>query len=57
MADECEPRTISEALKTPEADAWKDAAETELESLTVNDAWELVPLPPGKKTVDCRWVF
>ena len=48
---------MSEALKTPEGDAWKDAAEAELESLTVNDAWELVPLPPGKKTVGCRWVF
>ena len=57
MADECEPRTMSEALKTPEADAWKAAAEAELESLAVNNAWELVPLPPGKKTIGCRWVF
>jgi len=57
MADECEPQTMAEALKTPDADAWKAAAEAELESLAENHAWELVPLPPGKKTVGCRWVF
>ena len=56
-ADECEPQMMSEALKTPDADAWKAAAEAELESLTENHAWELMALPPGKKTVGCRWVF
>lgn len=57
MADECEPQTMSEALKTPDADEWKAAAEAELESLAENHAWELVPLPQGKKTVGSRWVF
>ena len=36
IADECEPQTMSEALKTPDADSWKAAAETELESLAEN---------------------
>ena len=57
MADECEPQMMSEALKTPDADAWKAAAKAELESLAENHAWKLVPLPPGKKTIGCRWVF
>ena len=29
MADECEPQAISEALKTPDTDACKAAAEAE----------------------------
>ena len=26
-------------------------------SLAQNDVWDLVPLPAGKKTVGCKWVF
>ena len=29
----------------------------ELNSLAQNDVWDLVPLPPGKKTVGSKWVF
>ncbi len=52
-----EPTTMSEALKTPEEESWKAAAEDELKSLKGNCAWELVPLPPDRKTVGSRWVF
>ena len=55
--DECEPQTMSKPQKTPDADAWKAAAEAEFESLAENQAWEVVPLPPGKETTGCRWVF
>ena len=41
----------------PDADAWKAAAEAELESLAENHAWQRVPLLPGKNTVGCCWVF
>nr|KYP74867.1 Retrovirus-related Pol polyprotein from transposon TNT 1-94 [Cajanus cajan] len=30
---------------------------TEMEALEKNFTWELVPLPIGKSTVGCRWVF
>jgi len=26
-------------------------------ALHSNDSWELVPLPPGKQIVGCRWVY
>ncbi|RZB60244.1 Retrovirus-related Pol polyprotein from transposon RE1 [Glycine soja] len=29
----------------------------EMQALENNGTWELVPLPPGKTTVGCRWVY
>jgi len=29
----------------------------ELAALEKNDTWELVPSPPGKKVIDCKWVY
>ena len=29
----------------------------EMQALEHNGTWELVPLPPGKKPADCRWVY
>ncbi|VVA27208.1 PREDICTED: Retrovirus-related Pol poly from transposon, partial [Prunus dulcis] len=36
---------------------WKEAMNEEMRALQKNVRWELVPLPHGKKTVGCRWVF
>ena len=52
-----EPATIAEALETPEANEWKRAADEEMKSLENMNTWKLVPLPEGRKTVNCRWVF
>ncbi|CAN1770862.1 Retrovirus-related Pol polyprotein from transposon TNT 1-94 [Linum perenne] len=48
------PRTIQEAMKSPE---WKKAVLEELRALETNDTWDVVPLPRGRKTVDCKWLF
>ena len=29
----------------------------EFSSLQKNNTWELVDLPPGRKLVQCKWVF
>ncbi|MCO5601941.1 hypothetical protein L7F22_056067 [Adiantum nelumboides] len=29
----------------------------EMASLDVNQTWELVPLPEGKKAIGCKWVY
>ena len=29
----------------------------EMEVLQRNNTWKIVPLPPGEKTVGCKWVF
>lgn len=31
--------------------------EEEMNALEKNETWEFVPLPPGKKTLGCRWIF
>ena len=48
------PRNVQEALTDPD---WKKAMNEEMEVLQRNTTWELVPLPEGKKTVGCRWIF
>jgi hypothetical protein len=48
------PTNIHEALTNPK---WTQAVKEEMEALQKNGTWTLVPLPKGKKTVGCRWVF
>ncbi|KAK3003759.1 hypothetical protein RJ639_018388 [Escallonia herrerae] len=54
---ENEPRTYSEAMSSPEAPHWKEAVNSEIESIMQNHTWELVDLPPGNKPLGCKWIF
>ena len=57
LMDIYEPTTLQEAMETSDSDHWWEAAQTEYNSLMENDTWELVPLPEGRKTISCKWVF
>ncbi|XP_073351920.1 uncharacterized mitochondrial protein AtMg00820-like [Aegilops tauschii subsp. strangulata] len=49
-----EPQSLSEAL----GDAnWRCAMDQEYMALQKNQTWHLVPPPPGKNIIDCKWVF
>ena len=48
------PRNVHEALSDP---GWKQAMMDEMAALHSSGTWDLVPLPPGKSTVGCRWVY
>lgn len=48
------PHTIQEALADSQ---WKEAVQNEINALVKNNTWTLTNLPPGKKTVGCKWVF
>jgi hypothetical protein len=48
------PTNIHDALTDLK---WTQAMKEEMEALLKNGTWTLVPLPKGKKTVGCRWVF
>ncbi|WOH06348.1 hypothetical protein DCAR_0625774 [Daucus carota subsp. sativus] len=45
------PFNVGEALSDVK---WAEAMKEEMTALQENETWELVPLPEGKKTVDCR---
>ena len=44
-------------MKRPDADKWRAAGQEEIEAHIANGTWVPCPLPPGKKTIGCRWVF
>jgi hypothetical protein len=36
---------------------WEASMQEEYDSLLENQTWDLVPLPPGRKLVICKWVY
>ncbi len=54
------PKTISQALKRPDAEGWKKAMNDELASMRDFRVWEEVPrssVPSGIKILPWKWVF
>jgi hypothetical protein len=51
------PSNLKEALASPDAIFWKEAVNDEMDSLISNKTWKLVELPPGCKTIGCKWVL
>ncbi|WVZ49881.1 hypothetical protein U9M48_001204, partial [Paspalum notatum var. saurae] len=51
------PMSISEAYASSDADNWKEAVQSELDSILSNGTWELIEWPYGCKPVGCKWVF
>jgi hypothetical protein len=54
---EDDPRTYEEAMKSVDAVFWKEAIDSELQSILSNNTWELVDLPRGCKPITCKWIF
>ena len=54
---EVNPQNLKETLTSPGAIFWKDAVNDEMESRISNRTWKLVDLPPGWKTIGCKWVL
>ena len=51
------PTSFREATSSPDESKWKGAMESEMRSLKENEVWDLVDLPPDRKTVGSKWVF
>ncbi|CAI7798695.1 unnamed protein product [Closterium sp. NIES-53] len=51
-----EPASIKEALAGPDRETWLVSRDVEFQSLLENGTWDLVVLPEGKKSVQCKWV-
>ena len=54
---EDEPQSFEEAIFTPEAPFWKEAVNSEIESILQNHTWELVDIPPGCKPLEYKRIF
>ena len=48
---------IQEALSGTEAISWREAMASEYQSLMENGTWQLVPQPPDRKLVSCKWLL
>nr|CAE01619.3 OSJNBa0042L16.8 [Oryza sativa Japonica Group] len=51
------PRTIEEAYSSPDADYWKEAVRSEMDSIMSNGTWEVVERPYGCKPMDVKTTF
>ena len=51
------PKSFSDVQNQPDADCWMEAINDELNSLRLNDTWDIVDKPQDKNIVACRWVF
>ncbi|MCO5593534.1 hypothetical protein L7F22_047548 [Adiantum nelumboides] len=49
--------SLDEALSGPKASSWRQAMDSEYQSLMANGTWQLVPAPPNRKLVTCKWLL
>ena len=55
--DDEEPKNVNEALSGPKAKEWIKAMEEEIESMKNNQVWDLVDLPPGRRSIENKWIL
>ena len=56
-AEKAEPASYNEAMSSPEKEQWLAAIKEELQTMESLKAWRVVDLPPGRKTIDTKWVL
>ena len=49
--------TFKETLNSSKSIMWKEAIQSEIDSILQNHTWELVDLPLGCKPLSFKWVF
>ncbi|XP_075103561.1 uncharacterized protein LOC142178129 [Nicotiana tabacum] len=57
LQEENEPKHVKKAPSCPSKDKWTKTMEDELASMRVNNVWELVDLPKGRKAFGSKWVI
>ena len=51
------PTTIREAYSSLDADLWKEAVRSEMDSIRSNRTWKIVDRPYGCQPIGCKWIF
>jgi len=49
-----EPKSVKPGLNDPQ---WKAPMQSKYDALQHNNTWTLVPLPPNRQTIGCKWIF
>lgn len=57
VSEESSPKTYDEAVASNDSGKWKEAMNTEYESLIVNQTWELCEPPKDREIIKCKWVL
>ena len=52
-----EPATYQDAMGSTNSESWLGAMRSELKSMDGNQLWNLVDLPDGARSIECKWVF
>jgi hypothetical protein len=52
-----DPRTVREAVNSEDSKLWKKAMVEQMDALDKNEAWDIVELPAGRKSVGSKWLF
>jgi hypothetical protein len=52
-----EPSSYIEAVTSTDADFWKMAINEEYQALMTNETWSVVPCPPDRVPIKCKWIF
>ena len=55
--DDTEPKSYDEAMSSPACNEWMTAMKDEMESMRINQVWELVDLPLERKSIGNKWVL
>ena len=57
LQDKAEPKSLKEALSSLVAKEWNNVMNEEMESIRINQVWDLVDLPLRRKTIGNKWVL
>ncbi|KAM1307545.1 hypothetical protein ACFX2H_009786 [Malus domestica] len=49
-----EPTSFQQVVQDPK---WREAMQHEIIALQANHTWNLMPLPPHKRLIGCKWVY
>src|SRR4051794_7142504 len=57
LLDNEQPATYAEVMLDPDFEKWRIAMRSEIESMGDNQVWNLVDLPDGFKSIECKWIY
>ena len=56
-SDSYEPKSVAEAMDSPDSEKWVEAMQKEMSSIQENHVWDLAPAPKGSNIVGSKWIF